>query len=78
MHIKLLKVPNEEEVYAGHMAGSACGAGISGKAVSTLGFEKRWIAMLSLDRAAFIEALTRDIPRRPAEMDRIVALNSGA
>jgi len=31
--------------------------------------------MLSLDKQAFIEQLTRDIPPRPASMDAIVAAN---
>ena len=32
--------------------------------------------MLSLDRQAFIEALA-DVPPKPAEMERILALNRG-
>jgi hypothetical protein len=34
--------------------------------------------MLSLDRAGFIAALTKEIPPRPAEMDRMVAANLGS
>jgi len=74
---KLLTLPNEMELYAGHVAGSVCGAGISGKPGSTLGFEKRWNPMLKLDRAAFVKALTQEIPPRPAEMDRMVQANLG-
>jgi glyoxylase-like metal-dependent hydrolase (beta-lactamase superfamily II) len=77
LHAKLLTLPNEMELYGGHVAGSVCGAGISGKPGSTLGFEKRWNPMLSLDRAAFVEALTREIPPRPAAMDRMVQANLG-
>ncbi len=77
LHGKLLTLPDEVELYAGHVAGSVCGAGISGKPASTLGFEKRWNPMLSLDRAAFVEALTQEIPPRPAEMDRMVQANLG-
>jgi|ERR1700690_529045 hydroxyacylglutathione hydrolase len=77
LHSKLLTLPDEVELYAGHVAGSVCGAGISGKPASTLGFEKRWNPMLSLDRAAFVEALTKEIPPRPAEMDRMVQINLG-
>jgi glyoxylase-like metal-dependent hydrolase (beta-lactamase superfamily II) len=78
LHAKLLTLPNEMELYAGHVAGSVCGAGISGKPGSTLGFEKRWNPMLKLDRAAFVAALTQEIPPRPAEMDRMVQANLGA
>lgn len=77
VHAKLLSLPNEIEVYAGHVAGSVCGAGISGKPASTIGFEKRWNPMLSLDREAFVAALTKGIPPRPAEMDRMVKANLG-
>ena len=78
LHNKLLTLPNEVEIYAGHVAGSVCGAGISGKPASTFGFEKRWNPMLSLERAAFVEALTSEIPPRPAEMERMVKANLGA
>ncbi len=78
VHTKLLTLPNEIEIYAGHVAGSVCGAGISGKPASTIGFEKRWNPMLKLDRDAFVEALTKEIPPRPAEMDRMVQANLGA
>ncbi len=74
---KLLSLPNEVEIFPGHQAGSACGAGISGKPSSTLGFEKRWNPMLSMTRAEFIAALTTVISPRPAEMERIVKVNLG-
>lgn len=77
LQAKLLTLPNEVELYPGHVAGSVCGAGLSGKPASTLGFEKRWNPMLSLARDAFVEALTREIPPRPAEMARMVAFNLG-
>lgn len=75
---KILPLPDEVEVYPGHQAGSACGAGLSGKPASTVGFEKRWNPLLSMDKAAFVEALTNDIPPRPADMERIVAANIAA
>jgi glyoxylase-like metal-dependent hydrolase (beta-lactamase superfamily II) len=77
LHGKLLSLPGEVELYAGHVAGSVCGAGISGKPMSTIGFEKRWNPMLNLGRDEFVAALTGDIPPRPAEMDRMVAFNLG-
>lgn len=75
---KLLSLPAELEIYPGHQAGSACGAGLSGKPSSTIGFEKRWNPALSLDKAAFVRDLIASIPARPAEMDRIVAANVAA
>jgi len=79
LHNKLLSYPDTTEIYPAHQAGSVCGAGISGKPVSTLGFEKRFNPMLSVtDKNEFIHALTAEIPPRPAEMDRIVAANTRA
>jgi len=77
VHQKLLTLPAEVELYPGHTSGSACGAGMSGKPTSTIGYEKRWNPMLTLDRAGFVDALTETIPPRPAEMDRMVQANLG-
>ncbi len=75
---KLLSLPNELEIYPGHQAGSACGAGLSGKPSSTIGFEKRFNPALSMDKASFVREVTANIPPRPADMDRIVAVNIAA
>lgn len=75
---KLLSLPNELEIYPGHQAGSACGAGLSGKPSSTIGFEKRFNPALTMDKASFVREVTANIPPRPADMDRIVAVNIAA
>lgn len=76
IHHKLLPLPGELEVYPAHFAGSACGAGISGKPSTTLAFERRWSPLLALDREAFVAAVA-EVPARPAEMDAIVRFNGG-
>ncbi len=78
LHGKLLALPAEVELFPGHQAGSVCGAGLSGKPSSTIGFEKRWNAGLALGKEAFIDNLLKDIPPRPAGMDQIVAANIAA
>lgn len=75
IHARLLTLPPEVEIYPGHQAGSACGAGLSGKPCSTIGFEKRCNPDLAISKEAFIDSLLRQIPPRPAEMDNIVAAN---
>lgn len=75
LHRLLLSLPAEVEIYPGHQAGSACGAGLSGKPVSTMGFEKRRNPMLSMAHEAFVDALTADIPPPPPDMARIVEAN---
>lgn len=77
LHERLLKLPDELEVFPGHQAGSACGADISGKPSSTIGFEKRWNPLLALDKEAFASALVAATPPRPVDMERLVAANLG-
>ena len=76
IHGKLMTLPDGLEIFPGHFSGSLCGAGLSGKPSSTIAFERRWNPMLSRDRTAFIAALA-DVPPKPAEMERILALNRG-
>ncbi|HEY5995312.1 MAG TPA: MBL fold metallo-hydrolase [Gallionellaceae bacterium] len=75
---KLLSLPDVVELFPGHQAGSVCGAGLSGKPSSTIGFERRWNPGLSMDKAAFVDSLLKDIPPRPAQMERMVAANMAA
>lgn len=75
LHHQLLTLPAELEIYPGHQAGSACGAGLSGKPASTIGFEQRFNPMLAMSREAFVDALTADIPPHPQDMARIVEAN---
>jgi hypothetical protein len=79
LQTKLLSLPDTLEIFPAHQAGSVCGAGLSGKPSSTLGFERRWNPALSIrNRDEFIAYLIRDIPPRPANMDQFVAANLAA
>ncbi len=76
VHTQLLTLPADVEVYPGHFAGSACGAGMSGKPSSTIAFEKRWNHLLSKSRDEFIDALS-EVQPKPAEMEQILRANQG-
>lgn len=75
---RLLALPDTIEVYPAHFAGSACGAGMNGKPMTTIGFERRHNPLLALDRSAFVARVTADIPPRPAEMEEVVRFNLGS
>jgi glyoxylase-like metal-dependent hydrolase (beta-lactamase superfamily II) len=74
---KLLCLPDTVEVYPAHFAGSACGAGMNGKPMSTIGFERRWNPLLRLERGDFVSRVTEGIPAKPAEMMEVIRFNTG-
>src|SRR6476620_4354787 len=75
---RLLELPDGVEVFPGHVAGSLCGAAISSKASTTIGFERRFNHALQGELADFLaEALTAQ-PPRPPNMERIVEFNRGS
>jgi hydroxyacylglutathione hydrolase len=59
------------------VAGSLCGAGMSSRASSTIGFERRFNHALNVNEAEFVQERTNSSTPRPPNMDNIVALNRG-
>ena len=74
---RLLTLADGVEVYPGHVAGSLCGAGMSSKASSTIGFERAFNRALGQDEDDFVQDRANSSAPRPPNMDRIVALNRG-
>jgi glyoxylase-like metal-dependent hydrolase (beta-lactamase superfamily II)/rhodanese-related sulfurtransferase len=75
---RLGELPDGVEVFPGHIAGSLCGASMSSKPSTTIGFERRFNhALLVPEVHEFVEELTRSLPPRPPNMGRIVELNRG-
>jgi glyoxylase-like metal-dependent hydrolase (beta-lactamase superfamily II)/rhodanese-related sulfurtransferase len=76
---RLTELADGVEVYPGHVAGSLCGAGMSSKASSTIGFERRFNnALLIADEESFVEEASGGSQLRPPNMERIVELNRGS
>jgi glyoxylase-like metal-dependent hydrolase (beta-lactamase superfamily II) len=75
LHDKLLSLRRSRSTPC--FSGSACGAGLSGKPMSTLAFEKQWNDLLALDRETFVDKVAANIPAKPAEMESILRFNQG-
>ncbi|MCJ8273963.1 MAG: hypothetical protein MJK04_31755, partial [Psychrosphaera sp.] len=75
VHHKLLTLDAHIEVLPGAKAGSACGAGLSAKPISTIGYEKLNNPIFKLSKADFVSQLTANLPPYPEKMDQIVTAN---
>ncbi|MGJ0532825.1 MBL fold metallo-hydrolase [Methylocystis sp.] len=75
---KLKSLPDYLEVLPGAYSGSVCGRSLSGKPMSTIGFEKRHNKAFRIDdEEAFVRAIVADVPPSPAQAAQIRAINSG-
>ena len=75
---RLREFPDHLEILPGAFSGSVCGRGLSGKASSTIGFERRFNRAFSLeDEDEFIALMLREIPPRPERAAEIRAGNLG-
>jgi hydroxyacylglutathione hydrolase len=74
---RLLALPDWTEVYPGHYAGSACGRGMDGKPVSTIGRERGHNKALRLDRMEFVDFQCSNLPPLPDDFHRIKTTNLG-
>ena len=77
--IRRLKAqPDYLEVLPGAYSGSVCGRRLSGKPMSTIGFERRHNAAFRIeDEAEFVRAMTAEIPPSPPKAAEIRAVNAG-
>jgi glyoxylase-like metal-dependent hydrolase (beta-lactamase superfamily II) len=79
LHQRLLALPDEVEVWPGHLGGSLCGSsGIDLKTSSTIGFERRHNRALGFDdEDEFVDDAVASIGSRPPNVEHIVGLNRG-
>ena len=74
----LLALPDHLEVYPAHFGGAACGKGLSGKAGSTIGFERRFNPALQHGRREdFVRFVLTDLPPQPPQFAENRRLNLG-
>lgn len=75
---RLKALPDYVEVMPGAFSGSVCGRALSGKPVSTIGFERRFNRAFALEpRDAFVEFMRSEVPPRPEGAAEIRAINMG-
>jgi len=75
---KLKSLPEYIEVLPGAFAGSVCGRSLSGKPMSTIGFEKKYNRAFGIsDKESFVEFMLKETPPRPAAAEQIRAVNLG-
>jgi hydroxyacylglutathione hydrolase len=74
----LPRLPDGLEIAPGHGAGSMCGAGMSGRPVSTLGFERLTNPYLrpGLSEDEFVAQILGNVPPFPSYYRRMKVLNS--
>lgn len=76
LHERLLTLPDGTLVYPTHVSGSLCGRVTNRMTVSTTGFERRNNPALAIaNEDEFVRFTTTDLPVRPPNLGRIVALN---
>jgi hydroxyacylglutathione hydrolase len=75
---KLKALPDYLEVLPGAYSGSVCGRSLSGKPMSTIGFERRYNNALRIqDEDVFVRTMLADIPPAPPQAAQIRAINLG-
>jgi hydroxyacylglutathione hydrolase len=73
---ELLELGDQVELWPAHVGGSLCGgAGLSGKTSSTIGYERAHNPLLGAEEELFVGELLRELPPRPPNLARVVALN---
>lgn len=80
LHGKLLKLPDETEVYPAHGAGSMCGRNMSKETSSTIGEQRKFnYALKPMSKDEFVRMMTADLPEAPSYFPRDAEINrSGA
>ncbi len=79
LHERLFTLPDEVEVWPGHLGGSLCGsAGIDHRTSSTIGFERAHNHALTFDGAdEFVADAVGSLGDRPPNVEHVVGLNRG-
>lgn len=80
LHGKILKLPDDTEVYPAHGAGSMCGRNMSKETSSTIGEQRKFnYALKPMSKEEFVTMMTADLPEAPSYFPKDAEINrSGA
>lgn len=76
LHERIAPLHDGVQVYPGHGAGSLCGSGMSERAESTLGYERRSQLLFKLEESEFVQEILESVPAMPSYYPRMKKLNS--
>src|SRR6201991_2749390 len=76
LHEKLMKLPDEVEVFPAHGAGSMCGKNMSKETSSTIGEQRKFnYALKPMTKEQFVSMMTADLQEAPAYFPRDAEIN---
>jgi hydroxyacylglutathione hydrolase len=73
---RIAALPDELAVYPGHGAGSLCGAGMSDRAETTIGHERRTNPFFGYGEEEFVDRILASVPPMPSYYPRMKELNA--
>lgn len=78
LHNKLLRLPDEVEVYPAHGAGSMCGKNMSKETSSTIGQQRQFnYALQPMSKDEFVRMMTSDLAAAPDYFAKDAEINRG-
>ncbi|MFC7202037.1 rhodanese-like domain-containing protein [Haloferax namakaokahaiae] len=81
LHESILELPDETRILPGHVSVDSegrFGVAAPGELVSArLGDLRESLDFLTMDESSFVERITGDLPEKPPNYERIIALNTG-
>ena len=76
LHGKVLKLPDEVEIYPAHGAGSMCGRNMSKETSSTIGEQRKFnYALKPMSKEEFVTMMTADLPEAPSYFPKDAEIN---
>ena len=76
LHLKLLPLPDEVEIWPAHGAGSMCGRNLSTETSSTIGAQRKFnYALKQMSKDEFISMMTSDLMEAPGYFPRDAEIN---